>query len=76
MTHMSSAITKKIKQIAALRQAADHEEFSVHDYCGGSMDDAYQTGVEDGEIAFARCLLALINAAGPALFPCKIEPRE
>jgi hypothetical protein len=37
------------------------ENFVPYDYFGGNMDDAYDGGLQDGEILFARSLLGMLK---------------
>jgi hypothetical protein len=39
----------------------DDEEFMPDDYAGGNIDDAYNGGVNDGEIIAAREFLELLR---------------
>jgi hypothetical protein len=39
----------------------DDEEFFVDDWAGGNIDDAYTLGSSDGEIAFARQLIEILE---------------
>lgn len=51
-------IGQMIREAAAKRASSDTEDFMVDDFAGGNVDDAYEMGLSDGEIAFARALLA------------------
>ncbi len=39
----------------------EEENAVIDDWAGGNVDDAYYTGVRDGEISFARDLLTLLE---------------
>lgn len=52
-------IIELIKKKAAEDRCGDEEDFCTIDY--GNYDDAYQVGVSDGEISFARELLKLVK---------------
>lgn len=44
----------RLRKLAAQDMDWENEEFEVHSYCGGNIDDAYQRGEEQGEISMAR----------------------
>jgi hypothetical protein len=50
-----------IREVAEKNCWADDQEFMVYNYCGGNMDDAYESGMEAGEVLFARRLQKLIE---------------
>lgn len=59
---------KLAKLLAAIETQANkkggpmEEELAViDDWAGGNVDDAYQTGVRDGEISFARDLMEILK---------------
>ena len=59
---------KLAKLIALIEKTAeydthtdDNEDFNPMDNSGGNFDDCYQMGCEDGEINFARELIAIIE---------------
>ena len=53
---MKDAINDLI-EIAEQRTASDDSEFAIEDYCGGNISDAFDMGVERGEVMLARRLL-------------------
>lgn len=50
-------------KISEQKARCDNEDFEVNSWAGGNIDDAYNMGIEDGEILFARALLDMINGA-------------
>lgn len=46
-----------LTQIAGQAALTDEEDFNPYDTSGGNFDDAFQQGMECGEIEFARSLL-------------------
>ena len=59
---------KLVKLIALIEKTAeydtrtdDNEDFNPMDHSGGNFDDCYQMGCEDGEINFARELMAILE---------------
>ena len=59
---------KLTKLLAAIEYQANkkggpmEEELAViDDWAGGNVDDAYYTGVRDGEISFARDLMEILK---------------
>jgi hypothetical protein len=58
---MNEVYITKLKIIAAKKAYADNPDFDVYDYCGGNVDDAYQLGINDGEIFSARDSLIELN---------------
>ncbi len=50
-------LKKKLKLLADKNMLFDNEDATVYDYCGGNMDDAYERGCVDGQIALARELI-------------------
>lgn len=59
---------KLAKVIALIEKTADYkthtddnDDFNPMDFSGGNFDDCYQMGCEDGEINFARELMALLE---------------
>ena len=54
-------IKEKLKELAEKGSHLDEEGFSVFDWSGGNIDDAYSMGLDDGEISLARELLKMIN---------------
>lgn len=50
--------TKKLLEELAKKKAwSDNEDLLVNDYAGGNIDDAYEGGINDGEILLARQIL-------------------
>lgn len=47
-------LVARLRKLAAQDMDWENEEFEVHSYCGGNIDDAYQRGEEQGEISMAR----------------------
>lgn len=58
-------ILQKIREKAneILRSERD-EDFVVEDMAGGNVDDAYEFGLREGEILYARELLTLVEQEG------------
>ena len=54
-------IIEKIRNKANQELVADADGFVVDDYAGGNVDDAYQMGVDHGEVYFALELLAHLS---------------
>jgi len=54
------ALKAKLQKVAAKATKTDDEDedFNPCDWSGGNFDDAYNMGVDDGEIHFAREILA------------------
>ena len=59
---------KLAKLLAAIEAQAskkggpmDDKEPIIDDWAGGNVDDAYYTGVRDGEISFARDLMEILK---------------
>lgn len=52
---------KRIKAKANEKARIDIVDFNIDGYAGGNIDDAYSMGCDDGEILFARELLAMIE---------------
>ncbi len=59
---------KLAKLLAAIETQAnkkggpmDDEEPCIDDWAGGNVDDAYDTGLKDGEISFARYLMEILQ---------------
>lgn len=46
-----------LKSVAAQKAYSDSENFNPCDHSGGNYDDAYNLGLDDGDILFARDLL-------------------
>lgn len=51
----------EIRDTAADIARLDDPDFMIDDYTGGNMDDAFQIGIEEGRIAYARELMFLLN---------------
>lgn len=60
---MNSKIVELIEKTAGQKTSLDCDDFSVYDYSGGNIDDAYSIGTVHGEIIFARELRQLLNEA-------------
>ena len=56
--HMRAKLKSRLDWLAARKCWADDDNFSVEDYAGGNLDDAYAGGERDGETLLARNLLA------------------
>jgi hypothetical protein len=54
-------IWKFIREKADKKAFFDKEYTCILDACGCNMDDAYELGVKDGEIGFAREIFSLIE---------------
>lgn len=57
-------LIERIRNIASEKVVGDEDDFNPQDYCGGNFDDAFQMGVETGEVWFARELLSIIEKGG------------
>ena len=55
---MNEEVITYLKTVANKDAHGDSEDFNAYDYSGGNFDDAYQLGVDDGEINMARELMA------------------
>ena len=58
---MTNEMIEKLKKTAAKTAWFDQEDFVVYDYSGSNVDDAYEAGVDDGEIQLAREILTSLN---------------
>lgn len=47
-----------------LQKIADKKVLAIYEWCGGNVDDAYQMGLNDGEIWAARETLAELEKLG------------
>lgn len=56
---MKTETLKLLKELANQTAKSENEDFSVNDYCGGNIDDAYSLGADDEEIYSARRILAM-----------------
>jgi len=56
-----SKLIDKIREIASSDICADEDDFMIDDYAGGNIDDAYNMGIDHGEVYFARRLLIIIE---------------
>jgi hypothetical protein len=55
-------LLETIRRIAAKKSIYDSGEYvDLYDYHGGNYDDAFSVGCTEGEIQFARELLAIIG---------------
>ena len=50
----------KIRKMAKKDMDWEDDDFEVHSYCGGNVDDAYQRGEEQGELSMAREIAAFL----------------
>lgn len=48
----------RIRKLAAQNLRTDDEEFEVHSWSGGNVDDAFSMGVDEGEIGLAQDIAA------------------
>jgi hypothetical protein len=62
MTNQSIAkVLEKLEKLTVGRDArSDDPRFNAMDWSGGNFEDAYQMGVDDGQILLARDLKKLI----------------
>jgi hypothetical protein len=51
----------ELKRLSEKTCNADDDDFIVNDYAGGNIDDAYDIGVEHGEILLSRKLIKLLE---------------
>lgn len=58
---MDKKIIDYIKEVASQDMYYDNPDFNPCDHAGGNFDDAFQLGMSDGEIMFARTLLEKFN---------------
>ena len=56
-------LIEKLRKLAARKLPSEKEDFTVDDYAGGNVDDAFGMGVEDGEVRLAREVLTVLGAA-------------
>jgi len=54
-------LKKKLQAKAGTKVASDNDDFNAYDYSGGNYDDAFDQGQRDGEVQYARELLALLG---------------
>lgn len=57
MTKSDKELYDKLTRLASLELLCEIDDRLPFDISGGSIDDAYEAGVEDGEIHLARSLL-------------------
>ena len=55
------ALLVAIRETAAKKSVYDDEHCDITDYYNGNYDDVLSLGVDEGEIQFARGLLAMIE---------------
>jgi hypothetical protein len=60
-TIIPSELIQSLIKTAKLIPAASEEDFNAYDSSGGNFDDAYQIGVDDGEIYLARHILDAVG---------------
>lgn len=53
-------VIAKITRKASEELKSDEEDFEVVDYAGTNVDDAYEIGVDTGEVLFARHLMKIM----------------
>jgi len=58
---IAEKLAVRIKEMAEKKARLDNDDFNINDWSGGNIDDAYSMGCDDGEILFARELLAMIE---------------
>ena len=60
---MNSVFEKQLISIASKKLPEDKEDFTVQDYAGGNVDDAYNLGLEAGSVYRARdvCVMLGLN---------------
>jgi len=62
-------ITEELMQIIKAKantiMSSDNQEFNAYEYSGGNFDDAYDMGVADGEVKFARDILIRLGLFSP-----------
>ena len=62
-TMLPSELIQSLIKTAKLIPAASEEDFNAYESSGGNFDDAYQVGVDDGEIYLARHILDAVGVA-------------
>jgi hypothetical protein len=55
---MMEELFKELKYLADKEAISDDENFNANESGGGNFDDTFRLGMRDGEIEFARYLLA------------------
>lgn len=55
---MHDSIKEYLESIANNESVGDKEDFDAQGHGGGNFDDAYQLGVNDGQVFLAQHLLA------------------
>ena len=55
-------VIAKIARKASEEVAADKDDFEVIDFAGTNVDDAFEIGVDTGEVRFARELLKILES--------------
>jgi hypothetical protein len=58
---LTNELLQSLIKTAKLIPAASDEDFNVYNSSGGNFDDAYQLGVDDGEIYMARNILDAVG---------------
>lgn len=58
-TIMKTETLKLLKQLANQTAKSEDKDFSVYDWSGGNIDDAYSLGADEEEIYFARRILEM-----------------
>ena len=56
---MKSETLKLLKNQASRVAKSEESGFSIYDWAGGNIDDAYELGADDADIYFARQILEL-----------------
>lgn len=60
---LTNELIQSLIKTAKLCTSASEEDFNVYDSSGGNFDDAYQIGIDDGEIYLARHILDAVGVA-------------
>jgi hypothetical protein len=59
--NLSHEFISELKKLAKKTVRCEQEDFAADDWFGGNFDDAYNGGIEDGEVMLAQRVLEEIG---------------
>lgn len=59
--NLSPELIAKLKKLAKNKIRCENEEFTAIDWFGGNFDDAYNGGLDDGQVMLAQEILEEIG---------------
>ena len=62
---ITEELMKIIQAKANTIMSSDNQEFNAYEYSSGNLDVAYDMGVADGEVKFARDILIRLGLFNP-----------